>query len=272
MELSPGERLGIGRGAEVFACGEGRVLKLLRNPEDAHWLTQEAAAQRAAIAAGIRAPQVFDLVEHDGRPGLLMERIEGPDGLTLFDKEPWRVWEIGKLVGRLHTTLSVVTAPADIPSMRDFMRHDISTSDRVPAAARQRLLKILEGLPESSQLCHMDFHPGNVMVTADGPVIIDFASARRGDHIADHVKSLILLEASSPVEMGLWERMVVRFGRGIARLAYKRGFGRLSGQEAALARRWRPVVIGQRLAEGIPEERGKLLRMLSRSLREAEAT
>ncbi len=271
MNTQPGERLGAGRGAEVFAWGEGRVLKLLFDASNNPWLERELLAQRAAVAAGIRAPEAFELVEHDGRPGLVMARIDGTDGLSAAEKQPWRIWALGRRSGALHRSISTVQAPEQVPSFVDAARRVIESSDRVPERARARVLAVLEPLPDGGELCHMDFHLGNVLEGPGGLTVIDFASAHRADWVADHVKSLLLLDAGSPPEMSAWQRAVVLFGRKLARAAYVRGYGRLSRGESDRANRWWPVVIAQRLAEGIPEERKPLLRLLSRKLREAEA-
>ena len=271
MNFEVAERLGIGRGAEVFGCGGGRVLKLQRDPGTADWLGREMRAQRAAGIAGVRTAEAFEIVEYAGRPGLVMERVEGLDGLTAIDRRPWKVWTISSGLGRLHRAVSHVEAPLEVFDFKEIARHDITTSDRVPDRARARLLALLERLPEDNHLCHMDFHPGNVIIDSKGPVIIDWASARRGDPIADHVKSLLLFDAGTPPEMGLRERVIVGAGRKIARAAYLRGYGRLSAEERERARLWWPVVVGQRLKEGIGEERRVLLKLLSRKLREAEA-
>jgi aminoglycoside phosphotransferase (APT) family kinase protein len=270
MELAVGERLGFGRAAEVFECGEGRVLKLLRDPNGTGDLDREMLAQRAAVVAGIRAPATYEILEHDGRKGLLMERIEGLDGLTAAEKQPWRIWSLAREVGRLHRSIASVAAPSGLLGFHQLARHDIATSARVPEAARARLLAVLEVMPEGNHLCHMDFHLGNVIVGPEGPVVIDFASARRGDPVADHVKSLLLLEAGSPPEMGLSQRLLVLFGRKLARAAYVRGYGNLTAAEQKRATLWWPVIIGQRLVQGIPEERPKLLKSLSARLRDAE--
>ena len=39
--------------------------------------------------------------------------------------------------------------------------------------------------PLEVALCHGDFHPGNVLITPAGPVVIDWSSASRGDPFGD---------------------------------------------------------------------------------------
>ena len=266
-----GERLGVGRMAEVFAYGEGRVIKLARDAGHRSWLEGELAAQHAAAAAGITAPEAFEVVEAEGRPGLVMERVRGTDGLAVCEKQPWRIWAVSHRMGQLHRELSGIAAPPKIRSFVQVARGAIETSPRVPDRARLRLLALLDGLPDAGSLCHMDFHLGNIMIEGSQLTVIDFASSRRGDPVADHVESLLLFDISSPPEMTPWMRLLVLFGRKVARLAYVRGYGNLPTAEADRARRWWPVVIADRLHDGIPEERRPLLRLLSRKLREAEA-
>ncbi|MFN8618752.1 MAG: phosphotransferase [Dehalococcoidia bacterium] len=269
MSAAPGAKIGSGRAAEVFEYGPGRIIKLLREPGPAEWLEREAAAQSAARAAGVAAPEVFGIEELDGRRGIVMERVEGLDGLTAIDRKPWRVWAVGRETGRLHRQLSEVAAPAGLRDVRSFVTERVESSVRVPAAARDRLRAVLERAPDGNRLCHFDFHPGNVMESPAGPVIIDFTNAASGHPMADHARSLMTFAAGEPAEdTPLKERILVAIGRGLAKKAYQSGYGAVDNEALAL---WMPLVIAARLDEGIPEERTRLLKMLSRSLRAAEA-
>ena len=263
------ERIGSGRAAEVFAYGEGRIIKLLRQQGGGEFLAREADAQRAAREAGVAAPDVFGLESVDRRTGIVMERVDGLDGLTALDRQPWRVWAIGHQVGRLHRQLAEVRAPESLRTLRDVIRERVTNSARVPNPARLRLLALLDRLPDGDRLCHMDFHPGNVLESPQGPVVIDFANAMRGDPLADHARSLVIFRAGEPADdTSRRERWLIAVGRGLARIAYQRGYGRVDGRAL---QSWEPVIIAWRLDEGVPEERTKLLRMLSRALRRAEA-
>ncbi|MEO8538522.1 MAG: phosphotransferase [bacterium] len=262
------ERLGSGRAAEVFAFGPGKIIKLLREPGGHDYLQREAAAQAAARAAGIAAPEVFGIEQVEGRTGIVMERINGLDGLSAIDKKPWRVWAIGRDVGSLHRQLSTVPAPEGLRSAKEYMLGRVTASPRVPPSAVPRILDVVAALPEGDRLCHFDFHPGNVIESPAGPVVIDFANAMNGDPMADHARSLMTFEAGEPADdTGRKERILIAVGRGLAKLAYKSGYGPV---DADRLKRWRPLVIAARLDEGVPEERTRLLRMLSRSLRDAE--
>ena len=266
MDPTVGKRIGNGRAAEVFEFGEGRVIKVWREPGMEFALARESAAQQAVSAAGVAVPAVFGEQEVEGRCGLIMERIDGVDGLKAALKSPWKIWSIGRGFGRLHRQLGQVTAPAGLITFEERTRLVVEHAE-FPEHFRARLLPLFERAPKGSSLCHMDFHPGNVMRTAKGPVVIDFANAQVGHPVADHIQSLLLLELGVPAEVSILERLVIAAGRRLMKWGYRRGYGKVN---AAALRALRPLVVAQRLGDQIPEEREGLLRMLPRAIGEAE--
>ena len=117
MAATPRQKISEGREAEIFEWGHGVVLRLLRNPNALQQIEWEAAAMRAAAGAGVRVPQVIEVVTVDGRPGLVMERIEGIDMLTLVGKQPWQVFAMSATAGRIQAELNCVAAPpCDCPA------------------------------------------------------------------------------------------------------------------------------------------------------------
>jgi aminoglycoside phosphotransferase (APT) family kinase protein len=76
--------LGEGREAETLAWGEGRVLRLLKDPSRTDRLERELAALTAARRGGAPVPAVYGRETVNGRPGLVIERVEGPDLLRCW--------------------------------------------------------------------------------------------------------------------------------------------------------------------------------------------
>lgn len=257
------ERIGEGAEAEIFAWPDGRALRLLRR-QDADALAAEQAAMRA-VRGIVDVPEPGELVTVDGRPGLVMERVDGRDLLAALEAQPWRVGRIGGLSGRLHARLLRVDAPPVLPPLREALRRALNDA-AVPPGARQAALATLDSLPDGETLCHGDFHPGNILAHDGRHVVIDWANAVRGDPQADIARTELLLRlAEPPPGSSVPLRLLARFGRGLLLRGYRRGL-RQGGvtPDAGRIRRWLVVLAAARYAEGLPDEAPRLGRFLAK--------
>jgi Phosphotransferase enzyme family len=118
--------IGQGREAEVFECPDGRVLKLLRASGPRTGLAFEIAALEAARSAGVSVPQVYEEVVIDGRNGLMMERLDGTDLLTMIGRTPWLVFRCGRLTGEIHARINAGRAPESLPAVKDVMNRGLA--------------------------------------------------------------------------------------------------------------------------------------------------
>ena len=80
----PGPLIGSGRAADVYALGDGKVLRRYRT---AHSCVVEAGLMRYLHKAGYPVPEVFAV---DGTD-LVMQRLHGRDMLADLASRPWRV-------------------------------------------------------------------------------------------------------------------------------------------------------------------------------------
>lgn len=252
--------IGSGRQAEVFAWGEGRVLKLSRFPDDAG-MVREARALRAAGETGSPVPQVFEEGIYDGRPGFVMERLNGPDLLSLVGDRPWKVWEIGTELGRTHSAMHAAPLPSGLPELHEAVTAKLERSAAVPDKVRELGKTVLAKLPRGDRLVHGDFHPGNLIRTPQGPRVIDLANAVAGDPAADHAVTRTILRMGEPPTAKWHERLLMGLGRKLMLRAYLRGYAPTF--DSAVVRQWELVFLCQRLADEIPEERARILARLS---------
>ena len=205
----------------------------------------------AARAAGAPVPAVHDTVTVDGRPGLILDRVDGPDLLALLARRPWLVSSIARTLGLVHASLHEVEGPDEIPALRDRLRFQLE-SQLVPDDIRERALRILESLPDGDRLCHCDFHPANVLRNGRWYTVIDWSCAARGDSAADVARTRLLLKDSAlPDDASPMMRAIARFGRGGIVSGYLRSYHRSSGASLSRVARWTPVLAAARLAENI---------------------
>ncbi len=138
-----------GRASEILDLGDGRVLRRFKAGGDSE---REALVMRHALAAGYPAPRVLEVLPD----GLVLERIEGPTMLDVFLRKPWAFRRLASVLAGLHSQLHEIAAPPRLPS--------VGSDDR---------------------LLHLDLHPENVILSPGGPVVIDWANARRGEPALD---------------------------------------------------------------------------------------
>ena len=129
------ELLGAGREAEIFAWGDGRVLRLAREPSADAMIEREVTALAAAQRAGAHVPRVYERVTVDGRPGVVLERVDGIDLLGSLAGRPWTVRAVGRILGVEHAGLHRVEAPAGLPDLHDELRHRLALAARAGRGA-----------------------------------------------------------------------------------------------------------------------------------------
>ena len=256
-----------GREAQIYEWEPGRVLRLFRDARHPAGIAHERAAMEAVRAVVPLVPEVFGVTEVMGRPGIIMERIDGPDLLTLISKKPWTVWRCGRITGEVHAQLHSVVAPRSIPPLRERVERFRGGSDRVPAHIADWALRQFDEMPDGDKLLHGDFHPANVLLPPSGPMVIDWPNVTRGNPDADLGRSLLMIRMG---ELPPGSPLVIRLGAKVARslleLSYLRAYRRGRAVDMAVVERWATLRAADRLSDGIVEERDALLAMLEQAM------
>ena len=249
------ELLAEGRTAEVFAAGEGRVLKLDR-PEWNGLSVFEASVLTLLADAGLPVARPHGTRTVDGRSGVILDRIEGPSLLQVLSAAGHG--EVDRLAGefvalQLQCNETIV---AGLPELVPRLRRELEIG--VPdARQKEDLLRMLEALDDGGRgVCHFDFHPSNVLVGPDGWVVIDWLTVATGPSAADLARTLVLRGLRSSGSLGRFQRAVRSEGRG------RRGL-----DDDALDG-WIRIVAAARVTEGFEgEEKAWLQRVAAGSER-----
>ncbi len=227
-----------GREAEIFEYGEGRVLRLYRGERPLEHAQAQAAILQFAADAGVRVPAVHGVKSVGDRHGIILERIDGDDLFAITARKPWRLISLSSLTARLHTNMHHQTAPLALPPVRESQRREIVSSG-APQEFIDAALKSLDRLPDGDRLLHGDFHPGNIMLGDQGPVIIDWTSAARGSPEADFAGSLLMLRLGEPPSfLPSLVRFLALFARSLMIRTYNRTYRRNIAVDEELLRAW----------------------------------
>ncbi|MFB7618866.1 phosphotransferase [Kitasatospora sp. NPDC056181] len=150
-----GELVGAGRTADVFALDDGRVLRRYRGGEDA---TAEAEVMAYLAERGFPVPAVW--------PGpaageLVMQRLSGTTMVEALVSGAITAERAGEMMAELLRRLHAIPA-----------RRSTDPGHRV---------------------LHLDFHPENVVLTTEGPMVIDWATAEEGPPGLDSAMAALIL-------------------------------------------------------------------------------
>ena len=266
MTSSLGERLAEGATAEVYVWGPGWILKLFRDWVPSDWVDYEVGVARAVHTSQITVPAVGDIIETHGRRGLLYERVDGPSLLQNLTTTPWKVSQIGRILADLHVDLHKCQGSQELPSQRERFQYKIQRVKQLPDKAKEALLELLDSLPDGDRVCHNDFHPDNILMTTNGPVVIDWMDAARGNPHADVARTSLMLQLGQPPHAGKIVRWLINVVRKQLHTGYlHRYYHRTQSDPQELAR-WKPIIAAVRLLENHDGEEEHLLRMIETGL------
>jgi aminoglycoside phosphotransferase (APT) family kinase protein len=188
-----GEVVARGTRSLVHAYGPGAVAKvpMPSTPED--WIRYEAMYAEAARGAGAPAPRLLGLEEIGGRVASVWERAEGTSMWQQVVDRPDRSPALGRMLADIQRDLFALVPPVTLPRQRDRIVSKIRRTAATVDASLGRALEYLPAEVRPLRLCHGDLHPSNIILGPDGPTIVDWFDAARGDPIADIARSSLVL-------------------------------------------------------------------------------
>ena len=143
---------------------------------------------------GYPVPAVEEI--SDDGTDLVLERVTGPSMVAAIGRRPWTIRHQATVLAELHRRLHDIPAPHWLP----------------PAPCG-----------EGDRLLHLDLHPLNVMLTAKGPVVIDWPNAVRGEGTVDVALTWVLM-ASGGIPFGRVKAAVLGRGRALLVNSFLRNF------------------------------------------------
>jgi len=267
--------IAVGRTAEIYPWDDERVIKLYRDGSSRAYVAREARVSRAAHRLGLPAPSVYDaetedgLWEIDGRLGVVYDWVDGPTMLRDLANRPWMVVAHSKALAALHAQVHSASG-SGLPDLRERLAGMIDRVEGLPERLRAAARSVLAELPDGGKVCHGDFHPDNVLLQEDGPMIVDWGPASCGHPCADVAWTVLLFRFGAPVGQSLAIRAALAAFRKLSLRVYLRTYALLTGTTWHDVERWLGVIAVLRLGDRIPEERERLLALIEKRLGEPQ--
>jgi tRNA A-37 threonylcarbamoyl transferase component Bud32 len=260
MELKLSTPIAEGRTAEIYEWNEGQILKLYHAWCPPHWVEDESKVARAIHEAGIPSPAVGEIVEVNQRRGLVYERLIGNSMLQEMTARPWTFRKHARSLAELQSQINQLSIP-ELPSYHEGLMYTVQRAPHLDEDLRSKTLERLSTLDDGDRVCHGDFHPGNVLLTNRGPIVIDWMTARRGNPWADVARTNLLLSIGAK-SAGKQVKPIIRWLVDSYRRMYLDHYSRLNPGHQDEVRRWMPIIAAARLDEQIERERDALPAMV----------
>ncbi len=206
-------------------------------------ILNEALNQARIEETGLNIAKIQEVTMIDGKWAIVTDFIQGKTLAQLIEENPEKLSEYLELLVDLQISVHEKTCPM-LNKLKDKMNRKISHTT-LDATTRYELHTRLEGMPKHKKVCHGDFNPSNIIITADGtPYILDWAHATQGNASADVARTYLLFCL-----------------KGEEKIAneYLNLFCKKSNTAKQYVQKWMPIVAASQSVKGNEKEREFLL-------------
>lgn len=206
-------------------------------------ILNEALNTARVEETGINIPKVLEVCKVEGKWAIVTEFVEGKTLAKLIEEEPENLDKYLEMFVDLQIQVQSHTCGM-LGKLKDKMDRKIGEAN-LDATTRYELRTRLESMPKHKKLCHGDFNPSNVIVTADGELyIIDWAHATQGNASADAARTYLLFCLSGDEALAK---------------KYLNLFCKKSDTAKQYVQKWMPIVAASQSVKGNEHEREFLL-------------
>ena len=247
MDLSKGKVIAVRPKKKVYLY-EDCVVKVHDEDYSKADVLNEALNQARVEETNLHIPKIREVMKIDGKWAIVSDYIDGKTMQQLMEEHPEKTDVYLNQFVDLQIEVHSQVAPM-LNKLKDKMNRKISASD-LDATTRYELHTRLEGMPRHKKVCHGDFNPSNIIISAkdDTAYIIDWSHATQGNASADVARTYLLFSLNGQV--------------GIAE-QYLQLFCKKTDTAKQYIQKWLPIVAASQSVKARPEERNFLLKWVN---------
>lgn len=252
--------IGQGNTAEVLLYDDNTIIKLFRSefPYDA--IERENDCAKIIHEKFKDTPRVIGGVQKDDRFGIMYERIVGKDFLGEVVKHPLLLRRNGRILADIQLKMHEVEIELH-RTVKDKLRWDIMSVSEFSEKEKKILLSRVDRLKDGNRLCHLDFHPGNVILCQDkgSYSVIDWMTACSGNPAADVARTLLLLTTGEPMNAHPLIRSLFKTVSAMLKKCYIDSYLKRSSIEMQEIEDYMVPIAAARLSEWLTDNERKVL-------------
>ena len=198
----------------------------------------EALNQARIEDTALNVPKIHEVTVIDGCWCIVSDFIEGKTLKEIIAEDPANWEKYIDLMVDLQMQVHQQQNPL-LTKLRDKMFRKISLTEFDPVT-KYELQTYLDGMPRHNKVCHGDFRPSNILITAnDEPYIIDWAHATQGNASADVARTYLVALLTDNKESGEY---------------YINRYCEKADTPRKYVERWLRIVAASQSVQGNPEE------------------
>ena len=192
------EQIGVGGVGTVYRLDGDTIIKVFREGTTIDEVRKEITMSKEAFVMGTPTAISFDIVKVGSQYGLVYELLNAETLSSCIKRAPERIDEYARQYANLFRQLHSIEVPADsnVPDAIEHERQQILHIRRYfPQESIDLLLQILDAIPTSNRLLHLDLQVKNTMMQGDELMLIDMGEMGYGHPVLDlgHAYSAMVL-------------------------------------------------------------------------------
>lgn len=189
------DRIGAGACGEVFRLDDETIIKLYYPRVKKEEIEQEKALAKKAFVMGVPTAISYDIVEADGRIGVVYELIKSKTIGELIRGDEGHLEEYVDMYAAVCRQIHGIEAePGQLPSFKDINRSDIPNVTGITEEERAYLHRFLDLMPDRMNCLHGDLNINNIMVQNGECCLIDMGEFSTGTPMFDLSRILFSME------------------------------------------------------------------------------
>lgn len=188
VSLEGCEVIGQGGHGRVYRLDEETIIKIYHDNSPLSLIEKEREYAKNAFVNGLPSAIAYDVVQTEEGYGLVFELAGAKTVSKAIMEDPSRLQELavkfGTLLKMLNSTEADHALYGDIKQI--YLERARKAEQFFTAEENAQIVQMINAIPEGSGMIHGDYHTNNVMMQADGElVLIDMADISGGNSLYD---------------------------------------------------------------------------------------